>query len=121
MPDQLAERGVGPPVYYGDQSAFYWYANDNFRMRKTLSLNLGLRHEYTTIPFTERLQRLNTISNVPGLIDFSEPRAPKNNFAPRIGFAWSPGKSGDTSIREVLGWLTMSFTITSAAFPSRHN
>ena len=92
VPDQLAERGVGPALYYGDQSALYWYANDNFRIRKNLSLNFGLRHEYTTIPYTERLQRLNTIANVPGLIDFSEPRAPKKNLAPRIGFAWSPGK-----------------------------
>jgi hypothetical protein len=103
VPDQLAERGVGAPVYYGDQSALYWYANDSFRMRKNLSLNVGLRYEYTTIPYTERLQRLNTISNVPGLIDFSEPRAPKKNFAPRIGFAWSPGKNGDTSIRGGFG------------------
>ena len=103
VPDQLAERGVGPSVYYGDQIAFYWYANDDFRIRKNLTLNLGLRHEYTTIPFTERLQRLNTISNVPGLIDFSEPRAPKTNFAPRIGFAWSSGKSSETSIRGGFG------------------
>jgi hypothetical protein len=103
VPDQLAERGVGPSVYYGDQVAFYWYANDNFRIRKNLSLNFGLRHEYTTIPYTERLQRLNTISNVPGLIDFSEPRAPKKDFAPRIGFAWSPDKNGDMSIRGGFG------------------
>lgn len=103
VPDQLAERSVGPPIYYADQAAFYWYANDNYRIRPNLSLNLGVRYEYTTIPFTERLQRLNSISSVPGLIDFSEPRAPKKNFAPRIGFAWSPGSSGNTSIRGGFG------------------
>jgi hypothetical protein len=108
VPDQLAERSVGPPVYYGDQSAVYWFVNDNFRIRPNLSLNIGLRHEYTTIPFTERLQRLNTIANVPGLIDFSEPRAPKKNFAPRVGFAWSPGTSGKTSIR---GGFGMSYDV----------
>ena len=102
-PDQLAERTVGPPIYYADQVAIYWYVNDNFRLRPNLSINLGLRHEYTTIPFDERKQRLNTIANVPGLIDFSEPRAPKKNFAPRIGFAWSPGSSGNTSIRGGFG------------------
>ncbi len=103
VPDQLAERGVGAPGYSANQSALYWYVNDNFRIRPNLSLNIGIRHEYTTIPYTERLQRLNTISNVPGLIDFSEPRAPKKNFAPRIGFAWSPGQSGNTSIRGGFG------------------
>src|SRR5262249_56305097 len=64
---------------------------------------LGLRHEYTTIPFGERAQKLNIAASVPGLIDFSEPRAPKKNFMPRVGVAWSPGTSGNTSIRAGFG------------------
>ena len=34
VPDYLAERSNGDPVYYGDQSAIYWYANDNWRIRR---------------------------------------------------------------------------------------
>jgi len=49
------------------------------------------------------LQSLNIAASVPGLIDFSAPRAPKTNFAPRIGLAWSPGNSGNTSIRAGFG------------------
>jgi hypothetical protein len=34
---------------------------------------------------------------------FDKPRAPKNNWAPRVGFAYSPGSSGNTSIRAGFG------------------
>lgn len=102
-PDNLSERSLGNPVYYGDQIAIYSYINDNWKIRPNLTINLGLRHEYTTIPTGERLQQLNSAATVPGLIDFSEPRAPKANFAPRVGFAWSPGSSQTTSIRGGFG------------------
>src|SRR5450432_2633460 len=103
VPDSLAERSNGDPVYYGDQSALYLFANDDWRIRKNLTLNLGLRYEYTTIPFTQGSQALNSAASVPGLIDFAAPRAPKNNWGPRIGFAYSPGDSGRTSIRAGAG------------------
>jgi hypothetical protein len=102
-PDFLAQRGVGAPTYYGDQSAIYWYVNDNWRIRQNLTLNFGVRYEYTTTPFGIRSQSLNQIATVPGLLDFSSPRAPKNDWAPRVGFAYSPGTSGRTSIRGGFG------------------
>jgi hypothetical protein len=101
-PDSIAERSLGNPIYYGDQIALYWYANDTFRIRPNVTLTFGLRHEYTTIPFGERSQKLNSAASVPGLVSFDEPRAPKKNFAPRVGLAWSPG-SGNTSIRAGFG------------------
>ena len=102
-PDNLAERSLGNPVYYGDQVGLFWYASDSWKVRRNVTLNLGLRHEYTTIPFGERAQKLNIAASVPGLVDFSEPRAPKTNFMPRVGLAWSPGSSGNTSIRAGFG------------------
>ena len=102
-PDFLAERSLGDPVYYGDQAALYWFANDEWRIRQNLTVNLGIRYEYTTIPVGERAQSLNQAASVPGLIDFSEPRAPKNNWGPRVGIAYSPGTSGRTSIRAGAG------------------
>jgi hypothetical protein len=107
-PDQLGERSLGNPVYYGDQIASYWYVNDNWKLRPNFTLNLGLRHEYTTIPFGERLQSLNQAASVAGLIDFSEPRAPKKNFMPRLGFAWSPGGHQNTSVR---GGFAMAYDV----------
>ena len=102
-PDSLGERSVGKATYDANQVAVYWYVSDSWRVRPNLTLTLGLRHEYTTIPFDERLQKLNIAASVPGLVDFSEPRAPKKNFAPRVGLAWSPGSSGNTSVRAGFG------------------
>ena len=102
-PTYFAERSNGNAVYFGDQSAIYWYVNDNYRIRPNVTLNLGLRYEYTTSPFSERLQALNAAASVPGLITFGAPQWSKDNFAPRIGIAWSPGTSGRTSIRAGFG------------------
>ena len=102
-PDVLAERSNGNPVFYGDQVALYWFANDNWRIRQNVTINLGLRYEYTTIPFGTRSQALNSAASVPGLINFAAPQPATNNWAPRIGVAYSPGTSGRTSIRAGIG------------------
>jgi len=102
-PDVLAQRSTGNEVYYGDQVGIFWYANDDWKIKQNVTLNLGVRYEYTTIPVSERLQSLNSAASVPGLLSFDEPRAPKKNFMPRIGIAWSPGNSGNTSVRAGFG------------------
>lgn len=99
VPNALAERSGGNAIYEGNRSAVYWFVNDNWRLRSNFTVNLGLRYEYTTIPYSETLQSLNSIASVPGLVTFAAPKAPTNNWEPRIGFAYSPGNSGRTSIR----------------------
>ncbi len=103
VPDYLAQRGVGSVVFYGDQIASYSYAQDTWRLRPNLSIDLGLRYEYTTVPYSERLQSLNAIANVPGVLTFHAPQADPHALAPRIGVAYSPGKDGKTSIRAGFG------------------
>src|SRR5579862_7450397 len=111
-PDNFGERSQGSVTYYGNQKAVYWYANDSWKVNNHLTLNLGIRYEYTTISTSEAQQTLNAISNTPSIIVpgavnqpllFSAPRAPKNNWAPRVGFAYSPGSNGATSIRGGFG------------------
>jgi hypothetical protein len=103
VPDEFGQRSTGSNTYYGDQSAIYVYGNDTFRMTKNLTLNLGLRYEFTSVPFTMRSQELNAAASVPGLITFGAPQPQYKNFAPRIGIAYSPGTSGNTSIRAGYG------------------
>ena len=98
-----AQRTTGNFVYYGDQIQFGAYVNDSWRILPNFTINAGVRYERTTLPYGERLQTVNSLSNVPGLISFGEPQPQNLNFQPRIGFAWSPGKSGDTSIRAGFG------------------
>ena len=110
-PDNFGERSSGSITYYGNQSAIYWYANDTWHVKPNVSLNLGIRYEFTTLPQSEAQQTLNSISNDPNIVVapmneqllFNKPQVPKNNWAPRIGIAYSPGTSGNTSIRAGFG------------------
>jgi len=85
-----------------------WYVNDIWKITRNLSLNLGLRYEYLTIPAGWEQQSLNKVADAPGLITFNAPQAPGKDFMPRIGFAYSPGTSGNTSIR---GGFAMAYDV----------
>jgi hypothetical protein len=102
-PDYIAQRSAGNPIYWGNRWLWGWYANDNWKVTPNLTLNLGVRYEYDTVPAGETMQSLNAVASVPGLITFGAPQAQKNNIMPRIGFAYSPGTSGKTSIRAGFG------------------
>lgn len=110
-PDIIGERSQGASVYYGNQKGIYWYANDSWRVDTHLTLNLGVRWEYNSVPIGEARQAFNNIASEPGIIVpgvnepllFTAPDSPKKNFAPRLGFAYSPGESGNTSIRGGFG------------------
>lgn len=103
LPTFLGQRSTGSNTYYGDQSSIYIYGNDTYRLTPHLTIDAGLRWEFTSVPTGERSQTLNAIASVPGLITFGEPQPQYKNFAPRVGFAYSPGTSGDTSIRGGFG------------------
>ena len=102
-PSDFAERTTGNYTYYANQIATYLYASDSIKVRNNLTLDLGLRWEFTSIPYAERLQSVNNLASVPGLISFDSPQPSYRNFAPRIGFAYSPGTSATTSIRGGFG------------------
>ena len=128
-PDKFGQRSTGSSTYYGNQKAVYFYANDTWRVNQHLSLNAGVRYEYTTTPIGENRQTLNAISDYteppgsagrkPAACLRQAPQAPKNNWAPRIGFAYSPGNSGNTSIRGGFGMAydTLYDNIGSLAVP----
>ncbi|MGA2595414.1 MAG: carboxypeptidase regulatory-like domain-containing protein [Bryobacteraceae bacterium] len=103
IPDYLAERTLGGSKYYGDRILTGYYANDSWKIKPNFTLNLGLRYEYQTVPYTERLQTENAIANVPGVLTFGQPQPQGNAFMPRVGIAYSPGTSGKTSIRAGFG------------------
>ena len=107
---EFGERTVGVSPYYGDQKLLFLFAQDDWRIRPNLTLNLGVNYAWQEMPFGAKQQKLNSIASVPGLIDFREPKTQKKNFAPRIGFAYSPsydsgalgrlfGSGGKSSIR----------------------
>ena len=79
-----------------------WYLQDRWRLHPRLSLELGVRHEWITVP-TEvqgKLSNLDTLLS-PAMRTtgplFHNPSL--KNFAPRAGFAWDVFGSGGTVIR----------------------
>jgi Carboxypeptidase regulatory-like domain len=96
-------RGAGTGSFLGTESAFYYFAQDDFKVTPKLTLNLGVRYEYWTNPVGSETQALNAISSVPGVITFAVPTTDKNNIAPRIGFAYDPLGNGKNSIRGGFG------------------
>jgi hypothetical protein len=103
VPDDIGERSFGASTYWGNLWSHYLYFNDDFKIRPNLTINLGVRWEYVGVPAGNQTQAQNSIASVPGLVTFGAPTAQKNNWAPRVGFAWSPGKEGTVSIRGGFG------------------
>jgi hypothetical protein len=79
--------------------SYNFFVNDSYRVTQRLTLNAGLRYEYNSPP-VDAEDRANvydvaTRSLVPvGTNGFPRSgfEADKNNFAPRVGFAWSFGE-----------------------------
>ena len=107
-PDFIAQRNIGGRTYYGNQLATYSYAQDTWRIRPNLTLNLGVRYEYTTVSVGEQAQSLNAAASVPGLLNFKKPSADPFGFAPRVGFAYTPSKYANTVIR---GGFSMAYDV----------
>jgi hypothetical protein len=69
----------------------FFYAQDDIRLTPDLTINAGLRYELSTVPFgmfgATDPQSLAAL--VPGPV-----QKDTNNWAPRVGFNWSPRSSG---------------------------
>ena len=92
-PDSLGERSVG--VQGGIPAGYLFhslYVNDDFNVKPEPDFQprLALRiHDGARVYAVPEIQ---FGGHVPGVITFREPTPQKTNFAPKVGFAWSPGK-----------------------------
>ncbi len=109
---RLSAYGVGSgpttPMRGYRSSQYEYFSQADWRVNSSLTLNLGLRHSI----FTPYGEANGTISNLyPGaenqrgsqilLIGSGRPfyNPDRNNFQPRLGFAWTPFASGRSVLR----------------------
>jgi hypothetical protein len=88
------------------QTVFAGYIQDDMRLRKNLTVNLGVRYEMVT-DAKEDYGRLASLKNLtdpaPTLGPLFNNNPSVKNFAPRVGFSWDPFGTGKTSIRSGFG------------------
>lgn len=97
---------IGPP--FGTVGTRNWenaaFAQDDWKVSRNLTLNLGVRYDYYTNP-TEQYGRQSNFDLATGRIilasgsDDSLVETDRNNFAPRVGFAYDIGGKGKSVIR----------------------
>ncbi len=92
-------------------SEYNFYFQDDWRVSSRLTLNLGVRYELNTVPLDKsgmqvvadkplgsRTGDVSLLPAGPGT-DRKWYNTDRNNFAPNVGFAWSPTGDQKTSVR----------------------
>jgi hypothetical protein len=98
---------VGNPERFVVVNAFNIYFQDGWQVNRKLNLNFGLRYEYFGPLHSDRKDIANFIPGQgfrvqgAGLDSIFPPD--KNNFAPRVGFAYQPTGSNDLVVRGGIG------------------
>src|SRR5262245_41315731 len=91
---------------YHTLNSYNWFVQDDYNVTSRLTLNLGLRYEYST-PDVEKQNRMAQVNvktftyEIAGQAGASRALydPDKNNFAPRFGFAFRPDGNGKTVLR----------------------
>lgn len=92
LPQDVQQGNGGGGNKYLRNSLFGIFAQDNWRIKNNLTLNLGLRYELTTARQTSNGQdvNFNLITGAPTIGSGYNTYTGIGNFQPRLGFAWQP-------------------------------
>jgi hypothetical protein len=123
---------------------YHSFLQDDWKVGRNLTLNVGLRYEFNGVPFERdglegtfdkaaRISRSSRISDLTVAPASHWYNNDWNNFAPRFGLAWDPRGNGKTAVRAsygifyddligntfvVVGNNTPGFSLTPPVFPN---
>jgi hypothetical protein len=108
----------GQPNYKGRAWELGFFAQDDFRVRPNLMINLGMRYEYFD-PYKSSTGHFYNPDGPAGAVQApanfrprgKEYNPDKNNFAPRVGFAWSVGGNAKNVVRGGFGMAYAPFSL----------
>ncbi|HSC78639.1 MAG TPA: carboxypeptidase-like regulatory domain-containing protein, partial [Candidatus Acidoferrales bacterium] len=97
----LAQKDFAEFRFHVFHTQQFYYLQDDFRLKPNLTLNLGVRYEYSGQPVNRIADQMVARESDPSTAFWDTtlpvelrtlPRLPgdKNNFSPRIGFAYTP-------------------------------
>ncbi|HKT89473.1 MAG TPA: carboxypeptidase-like regulatory domain-containing protein [Candidatus Sulfotelmatobacter sp.] len=94
---------VGNPTLHLHNWAYAGFFQDDFRATKNLTLNFGVRYEFSSVP-QEANNLLGNFDPNAGLVQVGHQisslyNPDHKNFGPRAGFAWDIGGQGRTVLR----------------------
>ena len=113
---------VNPGLVNHRQQSYFGYVQDDYKVSPRVTLNIGLRYEFVT-PFYERdnlLAGFDPVTNTlikarsGSLFDRSRVHPDTNNFAPRLGLAWTVAPK--TVLRAGFGEGYNSFNRTGTSY-----
>ncbi|HEY6945067.1 MAG TPA: TonB-dependent receptor [Candidatus Acidoferrum sp.] len=114
---------AGDPTRNMSQWLYAGYAQDDWRITKKITINLGLRYEFQGVP----TEASNLIGNFDPSLGFEQVgknissiyKPDHNNFSPRFGVAWDVTGKGTTVVRA--GGSIVYSLLTMSTFMSQQN
>lgn len=101
-------------MHKGERSKWFaWYMEDTWRIKRNLTLTLGVRHEFQAPLLSEthspsRDALLMSRTSLTPVFPF--PNFTKKHFGPRVGIAYDPFGDGKTLVRAGFGMFYDTFT-----------
>ena len=125
----FTQRAPFNPRLYNRTSMYAGFVQDDWKIRPSFTLNIGVRYEYFA-PLVEKYNKLSNFNPANGNVEIQGQgglpaglwNPDKNNIEPRIGFAWQPFRTSKTVVRSGFGvYYNVPATNMVSSGPQQNN